>query len=230
MVNVLFVSGFNSCLEECENVDIYAAFKLYFMFSNDRLEFFQYKTFESLDEVYQRLKTILDTKRHDLLVTHSMGSCLLLKYIHETGDRRKTIMCMPFIQTSPLFKLITRIPLAKYMYLPKFIIVPNHNLFEGGNWFNDDVRLTPMYQPVTAVNEFFMSDDTIVHLIQSHKHIKIIYADDEQISPISKDLLDRIHKHVVYVIGKHVSFASVICMTDFFETFTRTRELLSQIP
>ena len=105
MSNILFVCGFYTHPEERNGCDMYCSFDIYFNFSDYKINYFQYKTTEDLFDVYQRLKDILDTKKHDLIITHSMGSCLVMKYIHETQDKRPCIMCMPFIHTSFINKL-----------------------------------------------------------------------------------------------------------------------------
>jgi hypothetical protein len=59
-MKILFVSGFNTHPDEQQDgIDLYSAFDIYFKFSNNKLEYFRYKTTESLHHVYERLYDIL---------------------------------------------------------------------------------------------------------------------------------------------------------------------------
>jgi len=228
MTKILFISGFNTHPDDSKGVDLYLVFQIYYMFSGHEVEFFRYETGEPLHDVYCRLKSILYTKSHDLIITHSMGSCLFLRYVFEHGDKRNVIMCMPYIHATPLNQLICALPLVSYCRLPKCLVLPNHLLLEGGNPLNDEIRLINLSQPVCAINHFFLSDENLIKTIGEHANLRIIYSEDEQISPISDAILQSIDDKVIYIPGKHVSFGNAIQMNEFFEAFTAASKQLAQ--
>ena len=220
MSNVLFVCGFNTHPEEHDNVNLYSAIEVYFKFSDVNLSFFRYKTTDDLRVVYKQLTAILDTRQHDLIITHSMGSCLCLKYIADTNDTRKIIMCMPFISTSNTMKCATHIPLIQYVYVPKCYMIPNHKLYDGGNILNDEIKLVRCQQVYYAITDIFLKEDELIRVINDHPNLRIIYAENEMVSPIDGSILSQIRGKVAFSKGKHVSFANVIYMGDFFDVLT----------
>jgi len=135
---------------------------------------------------------------------------------------------MPFIHATPFNKLICALPLMSYCRLPKCLVLPNHLLLEGGNPLNDEIRLINLSQPVCAINRFFLSDENLVKTIGEYTNLRIIYSEDEQISPISEDILKCIDDKVIYIPGKHVSFGNAIQMNEFFEAFTAACKQLTQ--
>ena len=222
MVRILFVSGFNTHPKEQKGVDIYSSFRVFFKFSKYKVDYFRYKTTEELFDVYKRLGDILDTKKHALIITHSMGSCLTMKYINEHQCKRPYIMCMPFIHTSVITKLVCSIPMLKYLHLPKFCLIPNHNLIDGGNIFNDESKLICWKQVHSSVSDFFIADDKLVETINAN-NIHILYARNEFISPIYSSVLSQINpEQISYVKGKHVSFSNCYQMRHFFDILTDT--------
>ncbi len=220
-MKILFVSGFNTHPDERQDgIDLYSSFDIYFRFSNNKLEYFRYKTTESLYNVYERLYDILKTKKHDLVICHSMGSCLAMKYIHETNDKREFIMCMPFIHTTLFTKLLTNIPLIQYLYIPKCCLIPNYLLIEGGNIFNDELTFIRCNQIHTAINDFFLPEEKLIQTINSN-NIHIIYSENEFISPIEPYILSQIKRdQISYSKGKHISFSNTYHMSNFFDVFT----------
>lgn len=220
MVNVLFVCGFNTHPEEQDGINLYTAIEVYFKFSNVNLSFFRYKTTDDLRAVYQQLADILDTREHDLIITHSMGSCLCLRYIADTNDTRKIVMCMPFISTSNAMKCMTHIPLIQYAYVPKCCLIPNHTLYDGGNILNDNMKLVSFQQVYFAISDLFLNEDELVCVINDHPDLRVIYAENELVSPINGSILSQIRGKVSFSRGKHVSFANVVDMGDFFDVLT----------
>jgi hypothetical protein len=220
-MKILFVSGFNSHPnEQPGDVDIYSSFDIYFKFSKNKLEHFRYKTTENLHYVYERLYDVLKTKKHDLVICHSMGCCLAMKYIHETNDKREFIMCMPYIHVSSFIKLLSNIPLIQYLYIPKCCLAPNHILIDAGNIFNDELRFVRCNQIHTAINDFFLPEEKLIQTINSN-NIHIIYSENEFISPIESHILSQIKRdHISYSKGKHISFSNTYHMSNFFDVFT----------
>jgi hypothetical protein len=226
MSKILLISGFNTHPEENDGVDIYIIFKIYYMFSGRELDIFRYKTDELLNDVYQRMCCILDKKTHDLIITHSMGSGLFLRYIYDYGDDRKAIICQPYIQATAISKFISNIPFVSYIKVPKCIAIPNHMIAEGGNILNDKFNLINFAQPYTAINSLFLSEDDIVNVIKKHKHIRLIYSDDERVSPMSDVLIKCLSDKIIFVPCKHVPFINVFQMNEFYEAFTEANRRL----
>ena len=217
MTNVLFVCGFNTHPDEHCGLNMYSAMEIYFKFSDTKITFFRYKTTDDLRQTYRQLATILDTQEHDLIITHSMGSCLCLKYIAETNDTRNIVMCMPFVSTSRIMRWATVIPLIQHCYVPKCCLIPNRTLYDGGNILNDDISLVRCQQVYLAITDLFLDDGDLVRVINAHPSLRIIYAENELVSPIDGDILAQIRGKVAFSKGKHVSFANVVYMGDFFD-------------
>lgn len=219
-MKILFVSGFNTHPEEQDMINTYSAFDIYFKFSDSKLDYFRYKTAESLHDVYERLFNILKSNKHDLVICHSMGCCLAMKYVHETKDKRRFILCMPFIHMSLFTKLLSNIPLIQHLYLPKCCLVPNHLLIDGGNIFNDELRFIRCNQIHTAVADFLLPDEKLIQTINTN-NIHIIYSESEFISPIDINILSQIKRdQISYSKGKHISFSNTYHMSNFFDVFT----------
>ena len=219
-MKILIVSGFSTHPDELNSACVYSAFDIYFKFSDTELDYFRYKTTESLHDVYERLYDILKTKKHDLVICHSMGCCLATKYINETRDTRQFILCMPFIHV-PLFnKWLTNIPFMQYLYLPKCFLLPNHLVIDGGNLFNDELRFISCNQIHTAIANFFISDEKLIETINTN-NIHIIYSNNEHISPIDGNILSQIKPNrISYSNGRHMSFGNIYNMSSFFDVFT----------
>jgi hypothetical protein len=220
MSNILFVCGFNTHPDEHNGINMYSAIELYFKFSDVNLSFFRYKTTDDLRLVYHKLAAILDTREHDLIITHSMGSCLCLKYITDTNDTRNIIMCMPFISTSNNMKCATHIPMIQYLYVPKCCMIPNYTLYDGGNILNDDITMVRCQQVYFAITDIFLNEDELVRVINDHPNLRIIYAENEMVSPIDGSILSKIRGKIAFSKGKHVSFANIVYMGDFFDVLT----------
>lgn len=59
-----------------------------------------------------------------------------------------------------------------------------------------------------------------MRVVNDHPNLRIIYAEDEMVSPIAGSILSRIRGKVAFSRGKHVSFANVVNMGDFFDVLT----------
>ena len=219
-MKILFISGFDTHPDEQHGSDLYTPFELHFRFSGDDIEFFRYKTTEPLDYVYRRLTDILDMKKHDYIICHSMGSGLAIKYIRDTGDKRRFVLCMPYIQVTSMVRFLSKVPLIRYLYLPKCCLIPNYNLFEGGNLLNDEITLISCDQVYSVIHDIFLSDDELVDTINTN-NIHIIYATNEQVSPIDYAILSQIKAdRLSYSKGKHMAFCNTHQMGDFFDVFS----------
>ena len=223
MKEILFISGFNTHPEEQQdNLDIYDSFSQYFKYSKYKIAFFRYKRDESLDIVYKNMCLELLRKEHKIIIAHSLGGGLLMKYLSEHEENRKVILLMPFVSVPKwkqiIFSYLNLSPVK--LRLPKFVAIPNSSLFEGGNVINDNATILDLSQITHASNNMFLMDDTIVNIFEKTPDIIMVYADDETVTPIDPLLLDRIEKKV-YIKGKHAAFADPYMTKQFFEEFTR---------
>jgi len=223
MKEILFVSGFNThpC-EQPNNLDVYDCFHQYFKYSKYKITIFRYKREEPLELVYKHICDLLTTNDYKVIIGHSLGGGLLLKYLSEHEEKRKVILLMPFISVPKwkqvAFSYLNLTPFA--LRLPKCVAIPNSSLFEGGNIINDSATMLDLSQITYATNNILLPDDDIVNVFEKTADIIMVYADDETVSPIECRLLDRIEKKV-YVKGKHVSFADIVTVNLFFYEFAK---------
>ena len=161
--------------------------------------------------VYERL--CKDTQ-YDILMGHSMGGGLLIKYIREHKTKR-VILLMPLFSKRIDIELVCQIPLTRYMYLPTELIIPNRYLCD--QYTKKDYKLIPVAQIYDAYNDpSFMSDD--LDFINNNPDVYMIYAQLELLNVISDKVLDSINKkQLKYVNGLHECFNSVNEGCNFFE-------------
>jgi hypothetical protein len=223
MKKILFISGFNTHPDEqSDNLDIYSCFYQHFKYSKYKISFFRYKTDEPLEKVYKRMCEQLDYKEYKIIIGHSLGGGLLMKYLSEHEETRKIILLMPFISLPKwkqiAFSYLDVIPVT--FHLPKCVAIPNSSLFEGGNLINDKTNMVNLSQITYATNNILLDNEDILRVFKKSKNVVMLYADDETISPIDCGLLERIEQKI-YVKGKHVSFADIVTNKKFFEEFSK---------
>ena len=212
---VLFVRGFNTYMESNSD-DHYANFTNFFMLSEFSLIYFNYSPDEDISTVYKRLSNILDTHTYDILLAHSLGCGLLMKYITDHKDKvsgyEKIVYLMPLIVKTRLNDIISMIPLIEYVKLPKHLILPNNKLYHDGNVLNDNLRLIPIQQVVNFYRDYMNHID--ITLINS-SNSTLVYASEEEFNVIDTQHLDAI-KNKVFVSGKHECFNELGHSTAFF--------------
>ena len=119
-----------------------------------------------------------------------------------------------------LVGVMSNIPLLEYLYIPKCCLIPNHRVIDGGNIFNDELKLIYCNQVKTSVKHFFLPDEQLVETINTN-NIQIIYANNEFISPIDSFILSQIKSDKIsYSSGKHTSFGNIYHMSNFFDKLT----------
>ncbi len=215
---ILFVCGFNTHLEDT-HIDIYQLFDLYFEFSDYKITYFRYKTSENLMDVYDSLYEILKSNQHGIILTHSMGSALVMKYLSMNNDMRKIIMLMPLLHVDKYKKIMTYIPFIKHLCLPKCLAIPNNNLVTEGNMCNDTIYPIFLGQLYTIITYFLLSDENLVSTIQKNKNLTIIYAKNDNVTKIDADILEKIKENLIVIEGKHIVFLDSIFISTFFKLF-----------
>lgn len=213
-MSILFVRGFNTAVS-----GTYNNFDNFFELSNNyKLSYFEYAPREDLGTVYSNLCKKINDGSYTVLMGHSMGGGLLLKFLteHRTSipHFNKIIFLMPYISTSISHNLLFSIPFTHKLYLPFNLVAPNRSLTNEGNYLNDDYRLTPLLQPST------MHHDYIPHMdlsILNQDNCVLIYAENESITPIPEKVLDKIHNKII-LRGKHEMFRDKDDSKHFFST------------
>ena len=140
----MFICGFDTHPIDTGNIDRYVHFELFFAqtrMTGKRIEFFRYTTAENLDDVYDRLSRILNSKKrkrpYTVLMAHSMGAGLLVKYMADVKSDtqkfnnrlhkyKKILLLMPFIskQDDMTVTFIRVCPFAEKITLPWIEKVP----------------------------------------------------------------------------------------------------------
>ena len=221
-MKILFIGGFGSNVEENKK-NVYYNFNIYFKLSTHTVDYFTYKTNEDLNIVLEKISFILqnDDNNYDTILTHSMGGCLITKYISIHPEfNKKVIMMMPFI-CKPFYGVMTNIPFVKYLYLPKIFMVRNNKLATDGNIMNDDwlwfISFRQIYQ---SVKTFMLTTDDLIELLNKNKNIHMIYATGESVSIIPKYVLNKIENKSI-INGKHGAFCDMYYSEQFFDTLTQ---------
>lgn len=219
---ILFIRGFNtdmnSSLEETKHR--YSSFDNFFEMSKYDFNYFNYSTEENLDVVYSRLEKQLMNGSYNILMGHSMGGGLLLKFLTEHQEKIETyskiIFLMPMITKVFSTEIICKIPFIDKIYLPKWLIIPNNNLFNNGNILNDSFNLLNSKQVVTMYNDKNYISKMDLSIINKPNCV-MIYAKDEMLSTITSDVLEKIkNKHILE--GKHEMFNEINHSNKFFKT------------
>jgi hypothetical protein len=210
MKRILLICGYFT-YEDDFKTDIYIQIKQLFRHTKYKLDCFAYKSSENIIDVYARLCEQISKGKYHSLMGHSMGGNLLSKYVKEHDTRRydNVVLLMPYLQDAKAF--LYKIPFLTYFYLPKFIVMPNSVLFQEGNVLNDNARNVSLKQ---SSQLDFMSDDETVAFFDKYKHVRLIYAKDEQVAVMN--VVDQI-KNKRIVDGLHECFHGVDGKSDFFD-------------
>jgi hypothetical protein len=222
-MNILFVRGFATDMNSnYVSKYTYSNFDNFFMMSQYNLEYFNYSTEDDLSTVYARLCDKLENNLFDVLIGHSMGGGLMLKFLTEHKEymdcisktNKKIIFLMPLIERSIANDFIAGIPFIENVYLPKLIAFPNNFLYDDGNILNDDVYPVLGKQFVTMQQKYIDKLDLSI-IDQNNCHM--IYAKNELFNVISQKTLNNI-KNKTILEGKHQMFMEANHSTKFFQT------------
>jgi hypothetical protein len=190
--------------------------------SSYKLEYFNYSPEDELSDVYAKLCDKIENNLYDVIIGHSIGGGLLLKFLTEhknyadcmSKTNKKIIFIMPLIEAGNIpYTIIAKIPLLS-TYYPKFIACPNNYLFDNGNIINDDFYPIHNKQAFTMYNDYIEKMDlSIIDKDNCH----MIYAKDERFNIITQQTLDKI-KNKTILEGKHEMFSEANHSTKFFQT------------
>ena len=221
-MSILFIRGFNTDMNSSNDQTklCYSMFDNFFEMSKYDFSYFNYSPEENLDDVYSKLETHIMNGSYTILIGHSMGGGLLLKFLTEHPEKIETytkiIFLMPMITKVFSTEIICKIPFIDKMYLPKCLIIPNNNLFNNGNILNDSFNLLNSKQVVTMYNNKNYISKMDLSIINKPNCV-MIYAKDEMLSTITPDVLEKIeNKHILE--GKHEMFNESNHSNKFFKT------------
>jgi len=214
--NILFVRGFNTKLTD--TFDGYASIKNVY----PHMTYFDYSPDEDLLTVYSRLQTQIKKGKYTHLIGHSMGGGLLMRYIYDKKVRKdvKIILLMPLIYKEPINSVISKIPFASNISVPKGLIVRNSCLYDQGRFFNDDFYLLSLSQIVTMYNNIMLDPEQFIAKLNSCSNTTLFYASKDVLCPIPDSVLSKI-KNVERIDGLHEAFNSVGTSNNFFKKLAK---------
>ena len=169
--------------------------------------------------VYSRLCDIIKSTKFDILMGHSMGGGLLAKYARQNDISAydRVILMMPFIGKRSDYDLISKIPFARYLKLPKPLILPAGSLFDEGNALNDEYTMLSIAQTVDIYTDPLVFSDDYT-FINKNPNVFLFYASLEKSSTIPEAVLSSLPTgQLKRVVGLHECFRSINNNCDFFE-------------
>ena len=215
-MKILFIRGFNTD----HSPDIYAPFSTIF----DTIEYFNYSHTKNLDNVYQKMCKMIKSKKYDIIMAHSMGGGLMMRYMYDNPEKiaqhKRIILLMPMVYKQTLNTIVNKIPFIDNVSIIKAVLLPAYLLYDGGNLINDNYDFVSLQQPSRMYNKYMLNDKDIVKTINSHENCVLFYATQEAITNIDSKVLDKI-KNKEFVTGKHHCFGENCNSVAFFKTLAK---------
>jgi hypothetical protein len=218
-LKILFIKGFNT---HKGTDNIYFAFDI-FTLKNKHLviEYFNYDPTENIQDVYNNLVQQIQTTKYDILIAHSLGGGLLLKYCNENdiSGFQKVIFLMPYIHTNPysLIHIASKINMnfscIENVYLPQCLL--------SSNSVENHYSMIPLKQIIQSHTIVFLNEEDIVKTLNklNAENGFFVYSKEENVSTIDSSILEQIDD-IIYVDGNHTCFCernnNSIC---FFKMF-----------
>ena len=230
---ILFIRGFNTDQVPEKH---YAFFDVvYNQYKKKRKKksfaFFRYSNVEDIRSVYARLLAVLREDKHDVVMAHSMGCFLFVKYMSEFPETlhrfRKIVLFMPLISKVPWIDCAVRlVPFAENvsLFVPMFLsttvlgddtVIVNDFFATGQHLISFSDLWVPAKQVVQCYNDMILSPDEVVEVINGSPQCTLFHASDELVAPIDPATLAKIRKKV-QVQGKHECFNDSERAVPFF--------------
>jgi len=170
----------------------------------------------------------------DVLIGHSMGGCLVYRYM---ADRLAAgcaitslptpILLMAYLQEPPdlLYKVIKLIPgfIRNQIRIPFELGLKASDLWDEGNALNGSWRLTLTRQIYDAVGYQAKSETELVETLVRMRAMMIVGRQDVNGGMLTDDVLKRLRDNesvcLVEIDGKHEAFSSRKNSSVFFEVF-----------
>lgn len=226
---ILFIRGFNTNTSQFPDKH-YAYFDvLYNSSKKNEFTFFHYSNSEDIRSVYARLVDVLSKSRHEVVMAHSMGGCLFVKYMSEFPERlrsfKKIVLLMPLISKVAWIDVVSRIAIAAPfiedipVFIPAFLsstaLSDNTNITNDFCNNNFSELWVPSKQVVQCYNDIILPPEQLVRLLNGTPQCVLIHASDETVAPIDPHCLAQIRRKV-QVQGKHECFNDSARAIPFF--------------
>jgi hypothetical protein len=222
MTKLLFIRGHNTNLTD--SYDKYHNFLTFFESYNLHVTYINYTPHDDICEVYKSVCNMIRKNKYDYIVGHSMGGCLLMRYIfdHDVSKFKKIILLMPLVYKEPQIDLICNIPFIDKLQCPKPILYPENSLYDEGNILNDrDVwKQIPLGQIVDCYDKLLLSDSSIITTLNKNQNCWLFYATDERFATINNSVLLQITNTQI-VTGKHECFNENANSHSFFKALRK---------
>lgn len=219
-MKALFVRGFNTYMNS--DYDRYNSMKTFLESRDITVDYINYSTDRDIYRVYEQMGEKIEKENYDYLIGHSMGGCLVTRFMHENPEKTKSfkrvILLMPFVNQDPLINIISNIPIIKYINLPKAILFPENELYEGGNIFNDKspFKFLKLTQIMDCYTKLILRNDELITTLNKNKNSIVVYAREEKFTIIPTGILRKI-KNKRIIDGKHECFYNKSNTYGFFE-------------
>ena len=229
---ILFIRGFNTNTSQFPDKH-YAYFDVLYNSNKNKFTFFHYSNSEDIRSVYARLLDVLGENKHDIVMAHSMGGCLFVKYMSEFPERlrsfKKIILLMPLISKVAWIDVVSRIAIAAPfvedipIFIPAFLsstaLSDNTNITNDFCYNFSDLWV-PAKQVVQCYNDIILPPDEVVRLLNGTRQCVLLHASDETVAPIDPHCLAQIRRKV-QVQGKHECFNDSARAVPFFAKLTK---------
>jgi hypothetical protein len=214
---ILLVPGFDPQKTKKEFLNGYIIFKLFFKESNYNLDIFNYSNNEDIITVYTRLEKYIKKNNYNIILSHSMGGALVFNYCYynDINNFHKIIFIAPLICKIQMIDKLFKIPFISNLSLPKAILLPNSILFEYGNILNDSFNLVPVKQIYQTYKCLIKDEKKVINLFNKNENMYLIYMNDEHITVINDEILEKI-KNKKIIRGKHGVFFECSNLYYFF--------------
>jgi hypothetical protein len=232
---VLFVRGFATDIPTDDSVDAYKHIRNYFV-GNDRfhVEWFEYGPNDLLSDVYAGLIKRVDMEAPDVLIGHSMGGCLVYRYMVDRLTAGVGVQALPtpillmaYLQEPPdiLYKVIKLLPsfIRNQIRLPFEVAFKASDLWDEGNALNGSYRLTLTRQIYDAVGYQAKSETELLDTLERMRAMMIVGRQDVNGGMLTDKVLKGLRESdpvcLAEIDGKHEAFSSRKNSSVFFEVF-----------
>ncbi len=211
----LFIKGHNTF-----GVDNYRVIERDLNAQDIVMTYIDYELEEDISSVYKRICKLIKHDTFDFLIGHSMGGTLLYNYISKHPNKiskfKKCILLMPLLHKDCIINAITKIPRIDTISLPKALIYPKNNLYNGGHIWNDiqNTKMIPLKQ-ISQCYDLLPNDNEIIKTINKHPNCDIFYATEEKFTIIPEETLHKIN-NIHIIDGKHELFKDCEKAPAFF--------------
>lgn len=214
-MRILFIRGFNTD-QSHPKTSVSGKYNNFDKQLKYDITYFNYGTSEHIKDIFERLKTKMSDK-YDVIIAHSMGGCLLTKYLQLNPNKcfAKIIMIAPLLVKKRTTKILVKPSFMKYFTLPKMFVSDNPD-----TTYSDWVSLKHVHQIYKKKYAFFLDEEVLVQTINNYSSLFIIYSKEEETTQIPSTILEKF-KNVIYVDGRHCAFEQEEHKDVFFDVLLK---------